>query len=145
MSRGQWQNASRESATVENRTLKSKTGHWSHVGTGTRRNDLIGDRLRKSTKIQTKLTAYWVETLIINRLGRGEQVETMASLLPAVIGRKACGHIPANRAPVKAPIFGFEQFPRTDGKCRHSGACFKPCGDGGAVVKGESWQINKYC
>ena len=85
----------------QNRTLES-------CRNGSRRNDLIGDRLRKSTKIQTKLTAYWVETLIINRLGRGEQVETMASLLPAVIGRKACGHIPANRAPVKAPIFGLE-------------------------------------
>ncbi len=30
-------------------------------------------------------TTYWVETLIINRLGRGEQVETMASLLTAVL------------------------------------------------------------
>lgn len=37
------------------------------------------------TKIPTKLTVYWVETLIINRSSRGEQIETMASLLPAVL------------------------------------------------------------
>lgn len=51
----------------------------------TRESNLIADRPRKSAKMPTRLTAYWVETLIINRLGRGEQVETMASLLPAVL------------------------------------------------------------
>lgn len=45
--------------------------------------NLIADRPRKSTRMLTRLTADWVETLIINRLSRGEQVETMASFLPA--------------------------------------------------------------
>lgn len=47
--------------------------------------NLIADRPRKSTRMPTRLTADWVETLIINRLSRGEQGETMASLLPAVL------------------------------------------------------------
>ena len=47
--------------------------------------NLIADRPRKSTRMPTRLPADWVETLIINRLSRGEEVETMASLQPAVL------------------------------------------------------------
>lgn len=50
----------------------------------TRESNLVADRPRKSTKIPTRLTSYWVETLIINRSSIGEQVETMTSLMPAV-------------------------------------------------------------
>ena len=50
----------------------------------TRESNLIGERPRKSTKIPTKLPAYWVETLIINQSSRGERIKTMASLLAAL-------------------------------------------------------------
>jgi hypothetical protein len=41
--------------------------------------------------------ADWVETVIVNRPGRVEQVETMAALLPAVLeAEKACGQVPTN-------------------------------------------------
>lgn len=58
---------------------------------------MIGDQPRKATKIPTKLMADWVETVIVNRPGRVEQVETMAALLPAVLeAEKACGQVPTN-------------------------------------------------
>jgi hypothetical protein len=68
-------------------------------------------------EVKNAYDAYEMMLAMINRSSRGEQVETMASLLPAVLfGRKSTWtYFRKQRAPVNASIFGFEQFPRTDG------------------------------
>jgi len=68
-------------------------------------------------EVKNAYDAYEMMLAMINRLSRGEQVETMASL-PArrMISRKnTWTSSRKRRAPVKAPFFGFEQFPRTGG------------------------------
>ena len=47
--------------------------------------NLIADRPKISDQDTDQVNGIRVETLIINRLSRGGQAETMASLLPAVL------------------------------------------------------------